>query len=75
MKFSIVDENEKLLWEREFDREEVVQTLKELRGDKAPGVDGFTMAFFQHYWRVVQVDIMAFFKEFHESYMFEKCVN
>ena len=53
MKFSIVDENEKLLWEREFDREEVVQTLKELRGDKAPGVDGFTMAFFQHYWRVV----------------------
>ena len=75
MKFSIVDENEKLLWEREFDREEVVQTLKELRGDKAPGVDGFTMAFFQHYWRMVRVDIITFFKEFHESYMFEKCVN
>ena len=32
--------------ERRFDKEEVVQVLKDLKGDKAPGPDGFTMAFF-----------------------------
>ena len=27
--------------------EEVIQVLREMEGDKAPGPDGFTMAFFQ----------------------------
>ena len=34
------------LLERPFDREEVVQVLQNLQGDKAPGSNGFTMAFF-----------------------------
>ena len=28
-------------------KEEVIQVLREMEGDKAPGPDGFTMAFFQ----------------------------
>ena len=28
-------------------KEEVIQVLREKEGDKAPGPDGFTMAFFQ----------------------------
>jgi len=35
-----------LLLEREFTKEEVIQVLSEIEGDKAPGPDGFTMAFF-----------------------------
>ena len=44
-------------------------------GDKAPG-SGFTMAFFQHYWQVLAGNIMTpFFKEFHDSYQFEKSLH
>ncbi len=32
--------------ERRFEREEVFQVLKDLKGDKAPRPDGFTLAFF-----------------------------
>ena len=71
--FSTIDENEKLL-EREFDRK-LIQALKELRGDEALGPDGFSVSLwssfkFQHCWQVVKANIMAFFKEFHESYKF-----
>ena len=33
--------------EREFEKEEIIEALKEAEGDKAPGLDGFTMAFYQ----------------------------
>ena len=33
--------------EREFEKEEIIEALKEAEGDKASGPDGFTMAFFQ----------------------------
>ena len=33
--------------EREFEKEEIIEALKEAEGDKAPRPDGFTMAFFQ----------------------------
>lgn len=36
-----------------------------LAGDKAPGLDGFPMAFFLHFWVVLKDDIMDFMKEFH----------
>ena len=44
--FSCIEEDERLPLERVFSKEEVIQVLKEIEGDKAPGPDGFTMAFF-----------------------------
>ena len=35
-------------------------------GDKAPGPDGFTVAFWQRCWEIVKEDILDMFKEFHE---------
>ena len=35
-------------------------------GDKAPRLDGFTMAFFHHCWRVMESDILAFFDESYD---------
>uniref|UniRef100_A0A2N9IM18 Reverse transcriptase domain-containing protein n=1 Tax=Fagus sylvatica TaxID=28930 RepID=A0A2N9IM18_FAGSY len=61
--------------ERKFDREEVVQVLKDFQGDKAPGPDGFSMAFFHKCWEVVGDDIMNFFEEFHTHCKFEKSLN
>jgi hypothetical protein len=64
-----------ILLERQFEREEILDVLRFANGDKAPGPDGFTMAFFQHCWRVVEVDVMAVFEEFHEFCTFEKSLN
>ena len=47
--FSCTEEEERLSLERVFCKEEVIQFLKEMEGDKAPGLDGFTMAFFVHF--------------------------
>ena len=45
LEFASIEEDERLSLERDF-FEEVVQVLQEMEGDKAPGPDGFTMAFF-----------------------------
>jgi hypothetical protein len=44
--FASISEDERTVSERQFDKEEIVQVLKDFQGDKAPGPDGFTMAFF-----------------------------
>ncbi len=61
--------------ERKFDRDEVLQVVNDLQGDKAPGPDGFTMAFFQKCWSVLEEDIMGFFEEVHTYCKFERSLN
>ena len=46
LEFFSIEEDERLELERDFSKEEVVKTLQEMEGDKAPSPDGFTMAFF-----------------------------
>ena len=60
--------------EREF-KEEVLETLMEAEDDKAPGPNGFTKAFFQKCWSVLEQDVMAFFTDFHSQCIFEKSLN
>ena len=52
LEFACLDESEGLSLGREFDKEEILAVLKEAEGDKAPGLDGFTMGFFQKCWSV-----------------------
>lgn len=56
------EEEERLSLEREFSKEEVIQALSEMEGDKVLGLDGFTMTFFHKGWCVVEKDVMAFFE-------------
>ena len=49
--------------------------MRSMAGDKAPGLDGFTVAFFKACWEVVKDDNMSFFHEFHERGSFEKSLN
>ena len=55
--------------------EEVHSTLLDLNGDKALGLDGFIVAFWQFSWEFVKLDIMALFKDFHERGGFGKSLN
>ena len=52
------------LLERPFFEEEVVEVLKDFKGDKALGPDCFTMAFLKHCWDVVKRDVMATLRHF-----------
>ncbi|XP_065636444.1 uncharacterized protein LOC136070428 [Quercus suber] len=45
--FASLDESDKFSLERESDMEEIIAALQEAEGDKDPGPDGFTIAFFQ----------------------------
>jgi hypothetical protein len=51
------------------------EVVKGMDRNKALGPDGFFMAFFQDYWDVIKVDIMAVFAEFHDRGKFEKSLN
>ena len=66
---------ERVWLERKFEREEILQVVSDLDGDKAPGPDGFTMAFYHHCWRVVEKDVLAVFEEFFHHCKFEKSLN
>lgn len=61
--------------DRPFDEEEVFGVVHDFNGDKAPGPDGFTMAFFQSCWSLVKTDIMNVFHIFHAHTVFEKSLN
>jgi hypothetical protein len=75
LSFASIGEEAKDRLERRFDKEEVVQVLKDLERDKAPGPDGFTMAFFQKCWPVLQDDIMGVFEEVYDQGQFESSLN
>ena len=75
LEFACLDEIERAMLEREFEKEEIIEALKEAEGDKAPGPDGFTMAFYQKCWSVLEGDVLAFFKDFHNQCVFEKSLN
>ena len=46
-----------------------------LNGEKAPGLDGFSMAFFQSCQSVLKSQIMEIFQNFRTQAMFEKSLN
>ena len=47
----------------------------EIEGDKAPVLDGFTMACFQKCYSVVELDVMVVFEHFHRYLVFERSLN
>ena len=62
LEFDQIEEAERGWMERRFEKDEIIQVVRNMEGDKAPGLDGFFMAFFQHYWRVVESDVSVVLK-------------
>ena len=75
VEFSCISEEDALWLDRPFDEEEVFGVISDFKGDKAPGLDGFSMVFFQSCWYILKVDIMAVFQNFHTQVMFQKSLN
>ena len=61
--------------EKPFTEEEVFRALSSCCGEKAPGPDGFSMAFWQFSWDFVKEEVMNFFRQFHETGSFVRSLN
>ncbi|XP_059664125.1 uncharacterized protein LOC132309882 [Cornus florida] len=61
--------------EEPFSEEEVFSALKSCNGDKALGLDGFTMRFLLQCWKVVREKVTGSFHAFRAQGSFEKSLN
>ncbi|RVW85171.1 Transposon TX1 uncharacterized 149 kDa protein [Vitis vinifera] len=75
LEFDRIGSEEAARLEEMFSMEEVYLALSELNGDKAPGPDGFPIAFWQFCWDFVKDKIMGFFKDFFERGKFVRSLN
>ena len=75
LEFSNISSADAVWLDIPFDDEEVMSVLHSFNRDKAPGPDGFPMAFFQSYWSFLKGDIMALLHHFHELGSFERSLN
>jgi hypothetical protein len=73
--FTSLELEEATQLERPFSEKEVVLALNQISGEKAPGPDGFTLAFFHHCWDVVKKEVLESFQEFYVHEDFEKSLN
>ena len=58
-----------------FIEEEIWAAVFGLNGDKAPGPDGFFLAFWSFNWDFVKEEVLGFFREFFEHSRFVKSLN
>ena len=61
--------------EETFSENEIWTAISGLNSDKAPGPDGFPLAFWSFSWDFVKNEVLGFFKEFHEHARFVKNLN
>ncbi|RVW76085.1 putative glucan 1,3-alpha-glucosidase [Vitis vinifera] len=61
--------------EMPFTEEEIYAALMDMNGDKALGLDGFIVAFWQSSWEPVKEEIMDLFREFYDQCSFAKSLN
>ena len=75
LQFDQISQQEAENLERPFTEDEIHVALMEMNGDKAPGPDDFTMAFWQSCWDFVKEKILEMFKDFYEHSSFLKSLN
>ena len=75
LEFDQIGELERSWLERSFEKDEILSVVRVMEGDKALSLDGFSMAFFHHYWSVVERDVLAVLEEFYQNCKFEKSLN
>ena len=61
--------------EESFSEAEIWTAISGLNSDKAPGPDGFPIAFWIFSWKFVKEKILGFFREFHDQCRFVKNLN
>lgn len=49
----IIHEEENNLFQAPFEKQEILESIKACADDKAPGPEGYSMAFFSHCWEII----------------------
>ena len=70
--FNGISEEQVVKLEDIFMEEEVLAAIIRLNGDKAPGLDGFPLAFWSFSLDFVKDEVIGFFKKFYEHNEFVK---
>ncbi|WMV18962.1 hypothetical protein MTR67_012347 [Solanum verrucosum] len=70
-----LNEEDNVMLQSQFGEQEIKECVFACAGDKAPGPDGFTMAFFIQCWEVVKMDVIATIQNFHSQGYFDKSFN
>ena len=65
--FNTLDSLDNDVLERQFSIEEMLRALSNLGEDKAPGPDGFMLAFWKTCWPVVGEEMIQVFEELHSQ--------
>ena len=73
--FKEIGNEEAARLEETFSEEEIWAAISGLNSDKAPGPDGFPLAFWSFSWDFVKDEVLGFFKEFHEHGRFVRQLN
>ena len=63
--FNVIVDVQAAKLEEMFSEEEILAVISRLSGDKAPGPDGFPLAFWVFSWDFVKDEVLGFFKEFY----------
>jgi hypothetical protein len=75
LEFDVLSTDEVSSLEEPFEEREVREVIKGMDRDKALGLDGFSLAFFQDCWEVVKGDFMEVFTDFRAQGKFVKSIN
>ena len=70
-----IGQEEAVRLEESFSEEEIWNAISGLNSDKAPGPDGFPIAFWIYSWEFVKSEVLGFFREFHDQGRFVKNLN
>ena len=73
--FNLIGEDQTAKLEEMFTEEEILVAVSRLNDDKAPGLDGFPIAFWSFSWDFVKDEVMGFFREFFQHDQFVKSLN
>ena len=73
--FRTLDSLDNETLEGPFSEEEVSKALLDLGGDKEPGPDGFTLAFWNFFWPIVGGEVMQVFEELHSQNAIFRSLN
>lgn len=68
VQFKRILDNLRVWLEHAFEENEVKRVAWSIEDDRAPGLDGFFMAFFKCCWDVVKGDAMDIVTNFHEAF-------
>ncbi|KAG6717073.1 hypothetical protein I3842_04G079300 [Carya illinoinensis] len=75
LSFKTIDPQSVITLERPFEKDKIYKVISGMAKDKAPGLDGFSMGFFQTCWDIVKGDVLQVFSEFLSFQKFKKSLN